>query len=89
MSYAVGIKPKDLPEACKQDPHYKLYEQAITAQEAMTDEHSDDTAAYDELLILFNGKYYKVGCWSADVCGAVYTFLNDVAEFALSQLEGY
>lgn len=82
---------KQLPEACKQDAHYKLYQQAAAALDAINDAIESDwpSANVDKATLTINGKDYTVGLWSADVIGSLDEFLIAVQEYAVDELKSY
>ena len=82
---------KQLPEACKQDAHYKLYQQSVAALDAIYKATESDwlSAAVDKVTITIDGKDYPVGIWSADVIGSLDEFLIAVQEYAVDELKSY
>ena len=82
-------KIKQLPEAAKEDAHYKLYHQAVAAEEAMLAdiENGSPTARTDTIDIVIGDKRYSIGCWSADVVSSVFELLHAIKEFAVEELQ--
>ncbi len=82
-------KIKQLPEAAKEDAYYKLYFQAVAAEEAMLADidNGSPTARTDTIDIVLGDKRYSIGCWMADVVGSVFEMLHSIKEIAVEELQ--
>ena len=77
-----------LPADCKIDANYYLYKQADAVSKAFDEdiENGSPTARDDKILFVIGSAQYEIGCWSADVCNAVFTLLHDIKEYAIDEL---
>lgn len=70
------------------DIHQVLIEQADAVEKALLTsiENDSESAGHDKIVVVIEGQQYELGLWSVDVLNSFESFINEVKQFAKSQL---